>query len=168
MPEAKVKIIDGESFSVSQPYSAGHVLTDIEARVLNQVRSENIGNNMRSAVKDAKEKKDKGDSTDFDKLAAIVAAYDAEYTFATPGSGPSRKLDPLEREAISLAKEVVAKKLADKGLSARVVPEGETKESWAEKIAANVEKFAGHEAILKLAKQRLAQKDKSLADLELS
>jgi hypothetical protein len=166
MAEAKTKIIDGESFQISQPYTAGHTLTEIEARVLNQVRSENIGNNLRSAIKDAKDKRDKGDSADFDKLADLVAQYDAEYTFATPGAGGStRKLDPVEREALALAKDYVKADLAKKGRKVSQVPEGLTEDEWKAKLENAYETVAGREEIIKLAKQRVAQKQKVTADL---
>src|SRR5688572_6489425 len=107
MPEPKTKIIDGESFTISQPYEAGHACTDAEARALNQVRSENIGNNLRVMIKEAKEKRDAGDNSAYDGLAAAVADYDAKYTFSMGGGGggTSRKMDPIEREARSLATE---------------------------------------------------------------
>ena len=39
--------ISGQAFDVSTPYAAGHTLTEAEAKVLNQTRAENIGNNFR-------------------------------------------------------------------------------------------------------------------------
>jgi hypothetical protein len=53
MPETKTKTIEGKNFEISQPYEEGHVITAIEARVLNQTRSENIGNNVRAKLKEA-------------------------------------------------------------------------------------------------------------------
>ena len=44
----KSKIIDGLSFEISQPYAAGQTINEAEAKALNQVRSENIGNNLRT------------------------------------------------------------------------------------------------------------------------
>ena len=39
MPETKAKVINGISFNILQPYLAGHVLTELEAKVINQTRS---------------------------------------------------------------------------------------------------------------------------------
>lgn len=161
MPEAKAKIINGETFQISQPYIAGHILTEIEAKVLNQVRSENIGNNMRESVKEALEAREKGDGSKYDALAGLVAAYDAEYTFASGGGGgTSRKLDPIEREAKALAEAYVREDLKKKGRTWKQVPEGLTEDEWVAKRDAVVENLMASEGILKLAKQRVQQKSK--------
>lgn len=164
MPAPKIKLIDGESFSISQPYEPGHVLTEAEAKTLNQTRSENIGNNLRSAVKDAKEARDnpeKPDSTAFDGLIALVAKYDQDYNFSMGGGGGStRKLDPIEREAKSLATEYIKADLAKKGRTWKQVPEGMTAEAWEEKREAVLEGLMVREDIVKLAKKRVAEKQK--------
>jgi len=116
MPETKTKIIDGESFEITWPYVAGHVLNDAEAKALNQVRSENIGNNLRSAVKEAKEKAEKGDANAMTELRTAVAEYDREYTFALGGT-PARKLDPVEREARNIANEYLKAEFAKKRIT---------------------------------------------------
>lgn len=161
MSETKAKIIAGESFQVSQPYAAGHTLTEVEAKVLNQVRSENIGNNLRELVKEALEAREKGDNSKYDALAEAVAKYDAEYTFTSGGGGGvSRKLDPVEREAKSLAEAYVREDLRKKGRTWKQVPEGLSEEEWIAKRDAVVEQLMASEGILKLAKQRVSQKTK--------
>jgi len=171
MPETKTKIIDGESFEITWPYAAGHVLNDAEAKALNQVRSENIGNNLRSAVKEAKEKAEKGDANAMTELRTTVAEYDREYTFALGGT-PARKLDPVEREARNIANEYLKAELAKKGRKINQVPEGLTKEQWEEKLEANREKLMANETILKAARKRVAEKQKivdgDLGELELA
>lgn len=160
MPEMKSKVIAGESFQLSQPYAAGHTLTEAEAKTLNQVRSENIGNNLREKIKELI------DAGKLDDAKALVAEKDStyEFTLASVGTG-SRQLDPVEKEARALAKEIVKAKLAEKGLKFNVPPDGETKESWAEKMEANVEKFASNESVLAEAKKAVAAKQKRLAGL---
>lgn len=169
MPEPKTKIIDGESFTITQPYSEGHICTAAEAKALNQVRSENIGNNLRSAIKEARDKRDAGDTKDWDGLADLVAKYDSEYTFAMGGGGGgARKMDPIEREAYTLAKEYIKGHLAETGRKINVTPEGMTDDEWKEKVEANIERVAGSDEILKLAKKRVGEKQKihgSLASL---
>lgn len=162
----KDKIINGVAFQVAQPYAAGHTLTEVEAKVLNQVRSENIGNNLRSQVKAAQEA---GKSED--ELKALVAAYDAEYTFTTVGESTRVVLDPIEREARNIAKDIIKEKLAGLGRKLNTIPEGHTKESWAEKLEENISKVAAQDAVLKAAKKAVDEKKKrteALAgDLEL-
>lgn len=164
MPEAKTKLIDGESFTISQPYVAGHALTEAESKALNQTRSENIGNNMRSVVKAAKEKRDAGDSSDFDALASEIAKYDAEYTFAMGGSGPSaRKLDPIEREARNIANLIIKDHLAKTGRKITVAPEGLSKEEWDAKIEEQRELLMTRDDVVKLAKKQVTDKQKVIA-----
>lgn len=164
MPEPKIKLIDGESFNVSQPYAEGHVCTAAEGKALNQTRSENIGNNLREIVKAAKAKRDDPaapDATDFNGLAELVAKYDAEYNFSMGGGGSgTRKLDPIEREAKKIADETIRAHLAKTGRKIGTTPEGDTDESWAEKIDAQREKLMVSDAVVKLAKKRVAERQK--------
>ena len=45
MSHTSIKI--GENrFEIKAPYVAGHVVTDIEAKVLNRTFAENVGNNV--------------------------------------------------------------------------------------------------------------------------
>lgn len=164
---SKTKVINGESFEISQPYAEGHVMTAAEAKALNQTRSENIGNNLRSAVADAIKKRDEGDPTDFQGLAALVAKYDSEYTFALGGSGPStRKLDPVEREARSIANDIIKADLAAKGRKLSQVPDGLTKEEWEAKVEAIREELMQRDNVLKLARDNV-KKRKAVIDAGL-
>lgn len=100
--------IAGEVFTVAVPYAAGHVITEAEANALNQSRCEAVRNNTAKAVKEALEAGDKN------KAAEIVAAYDAEYVFSIrSGGGATKVIDPIEREALKVAKEVLKAKLAE-------------------------------------------------------
>lgn len=167
MPEQKKKLIAGEEFMVSQPYAAGHVLTEVEAKTLNQTRAENIGNNLRETVKDALAKRDAGDSSAYDTLAQTVAAYDAEYTFAMGGSGVStRKLDPIEREAKAIATELIKNDLATKGRKWTQVPEGLTKDEWEAKRDAVLEQVMTRDDVIALAKKRVKEKEKLAGGIE--
>jgi len=159
MPENKTKVIAGVAFEISQPYAAGHTLTEAEAKTLNQVRSENIGNNLRDKIKELLEKNDEAGAK------ALVAEKDSTYEFTLASVGATAKLDPVEREARAIAKDIVKAKLAEKGLKINVAPDGESKESWAEKIEANIEKFASHENVLKEAKKAVDAKKKRLDNL---
>lgn len=145
-------LIDGESFEIQTPYVPGHAITEVEARVLNQTRAENIGNNFRKAVKEAKEK---GES--LDAVRAALAQYDAEYNF-TSGGVARTPIDPLEREARAIAKEAIKSKLAAEGRKLKDIDEA--------KLEAAIDKVAAQDDVLKMAKSRLAAK-KKVADVEI-
>ena len=147
--------INGVAFEISTPYAEGHVLTAAEAKVLNQTRAENIGNNFRKAVKDAQDK-----GTDMSVVGASLREYDASYVF-TMGGTSRTPIDPIEAEAIRIAKEVVKAKLAEKGLK---VKDYVANEANAAKYDAAVDKIAAQDDTLKLAKQRVANK-KKVADV---
>jgi hypothetical protein len=83
----------GLRFDVRAPYSAGHVCTKGEARVLNQKRLESIRNHLAVMAKN-------GVLTQAD-----VDAYAASYVF---GERTSRR--PVEAEALALARRLARKK----------------------------------------------------------
>lgn len=155
--------ISGETFEVSAPYAAGHVLNEAEAKVLNQTRAENIGNNFRAAVKKALE------AGNLAEVKQQIAEYDNAYQFSMSVS--RQPIDPIESEAFKIAKEVVKARIAEKtGLTVKKYLEIEGNEA---KYDAAVEKVASQEDTLKLAKKRVAEKKKTLdiaadADLELA
>lgn len=153
MPEPKIKTIEGRNFNISQPYEEGHVLSAIEARVLNQTRSENIGNNVRAKLKEAIE----GGKSD-DELAALVAEVDAAYAFTAAGTRAAARLDPYEREARKIARELLRAHLADTGRKLTVAPDGSTQEEWDEKIEAEVDRIATMDTVLEAAKKEVDAK----------
>jgi len=155
MPEPKTKTIEGRNFEISQPYEEGHVLTAIEARVLNQTRSENIGNNVRAKLKEAIEQ-----GASDDQLAALVAEVDAAYAFTAAGTRAAAKLDPYEREARKIARELLKNHLAQDGRKLTVAPEGLTQEEWDEKIEAEVDRIATMDSVLEAAKKEVDAKKK--------
>jgi hypothetical protein len=106
--------IQGLSFTVATPYAEGHVVTEAEAKALNQTRSEAVRNNMASVVKAAKGE----DETvaDMDALIAAVAEYDAAYQFTLASVGGGRKTtDPVEAEALRLARSAITAQLKAAG-----------------------------------------------------
>ena len=153
MPEPKTKTIEGRNFEISQPYEEGHVLTAIEARVLNQTRSENIGNNVRAKLKEAIEQ-----NADDAALTALVAEVDAAYAFTAAGTRATARLDPYEREARKIARELLRSHLAGTGRKLTVAPEGTTEEEWNEKIEAEVDRIATTEQVLEAAKKEVDAK----------
>lgn len=144
------KTINGLVFEISQPYAEGHVVTEAEARVLNQTRAENIGNNLRAKIK---ELQDAG--APFEAIAEVVAARDAEYVFTLAAARASRQMDPYEKEANKIARELLKAHLAESGRKLTVAPEGLTEEEWSEKIENEVDRIAATEQVVKAAKQRV-------------
>jgi hypothetical protein len=148
----KTILIGGEGFEVSTPYAAGHVVTEIEAKVLNQTRAENIGNNFRKAVKEAK---DKGEG--MDAVRGQIAKYDGEYTFSAGGVARV-PIDPIEKEARSIALTAIKAKFKKDGKNIKALPEGKLEEL--------IDTVAAQDNVLKLAKERVKAKSK-VADLDL-
>lgn len=160
-PSLKTIQIAGVNFEAPFKYSAGHVLTDVEAKTLNQTRFENLRNNFAKTVKDAKIEGD----TPTDELRAKFAEYEAKYDFAAPGAGGvSRTLDPIEKEALALARDIVKAALANKGRSYNPPKEAteEQKEAYKAQIAASVEAVAAKDEVIAQAKKNVAARAKSI------
>lgn len=150
--------IHGEKFTVGAPYAEGHTLTAVEAKVLNQVRAENIGNNFRADVKKALD-----GGGNLAEVRAKFVEYDGTYTFAAGGSTRT-PVDPVEREAQSIAKLAVKDKIREK--HGKSVKEYLAVEGNQEKYDAAVEQIASQDDVLKEAKKRVAARKKSIANTE--
>ena len=87
---------------------------------LNQVRAENVRNNCAKKVKTATADLAEGAEITSEAMAALsaeVAAYDSAYVFnMATVSAAARVVDPVEREAIKLARANVTALLKEKGL----------------------------------------------------
>lgn len=107
--------IAGQTFSIPRPYTEGHVLLLNEAAALNQVFGENLRNNFASTVKNAVE------AGTFDAAALQVALdeYAHSYEFgvrkAREGGSVRAPKDPVEAEAMSIAKDKVRAAIKAKG-----------------------------------------------------
>ncbi len=164
MPESRPKVINGISFAISQPYVAGHTISEIEAKVLNQTRSENIGNNVRQMIKDMQEGLGKFENLGAQPESAIVAyvtEFDAAYEFKSASEGGRTSRDPYETEARKLARELVKSSLAAKGRKLTDVPEGMDKDSWDDKLATEIDRIASAEGVLAQAKKNVDAKRKA-------
>lgn len=154
----KMISIGGEKFEVTAPYAEGHVCTATEAKVLNQTRAENIGNNFRAEVKKAR---DEGNG--YDAVRASLSAYDAEYTFAMGGTTRT-PTDPVEREAQALASAAITAKLKDKGIKLKdyLAVEGNQ-----EKYDAALEKLSMQDDVIAAARKRVEER-KKVTEFDLS
>lgn len=110
MSDRKIIIAGGE-FTIPQPFEAGHVCTEGEARALNQLLAENVRNNMAAKVK-------AGTAT-----ADDVLAYAKDYEFSV-ASVPQAKLDPVENECRKLARAAIKAELGKQGVKLEQVDEG--------------------------------------------
>ncbi len=114
MPDPRTITIQGESFTVAQPFVEGHQCTEHDARTLNQTRSENIRNNLAARIKAYNE--GKNGAMTMDEIVVYAKTYDEEYTFAKAPVGSGRRtLDPVEREARKLSREAIKLNLSRKG-----------------------------------------------------
>lgn len=144
MTEAQTKTVTIAKlpFEVTTPYTEGHTLTAAEAKALNQVRCENIRNNTAKRVKEMLEEgKSNGE------ISELVSAYDAEYEFTLASTGGRRVLDPVEKEARSLAREAIKQKLAADGRKLKDIDK--------EKLEEAIATVAARDEIQKLAKQNV-------------
>lgn len=155
--------IAGVNFEAPFKYAAGHVLTESEARALNQTRFENLRNNFASKVKASVEGAD-GAIPQAD-LPKAFAEFEAAYDFSMPGAGGgTARLDPVEKEALAIAREVVRAKLAKAGKSYNP-PKGaspEEAEAYKAQIAAAVERVAASDTVVATAKKNVASRSKAL------
>ncbi len=123
--------IQGLIFAFSSPYSEGHTLNANEASAMNNLRGENLRNNFAAKIKALLEPKDgpkrsAGDLTEEEKatLQAQFAAYDAEYVLSGKRVAKA-PVDPVEREATRMAKEIVDGALRKKGIDKKALGDGQ-------------------------------------------
>lgn len=161
MPDNKLfSILDIEGFSAGQPYAEGLTIDAAEAKVLNQVRKENLANNFRAAVQDFKDGKPDAAKSEAELLAAF-SALDADYKFTLTNAGGSRKLEPWEREARSLVRpELKAAIAADSAFEAqfKAMSETDQKDWFDAKLDEIIESNAD---IQKAAKKIVADRQKA-------
>lgn len=157
MPDANsaktISIYDLE-FKVPQPYAEGHVLTAIEAKQLNQVFAENIANNQRAAIKKAIAEVNDEENPKPDALNDAIAAfneYASKYQFTEASAGGASTLTPLEREALKIAKQIVAAHLAKKGKKVKDIDK--------DKLESEYARVAQDDKVLKLAKKALKDRE---------
>lgn len=148
--------IQGVLVDITQPYEAGHVITEAEAKALNQTRSENIGNNVRKVIKELVEAG--GDAAVIQAAAQeLVTEKDKgyEFTLASVGGGSAR-LDPLTKECQAIARNFIGGKLKEMGVTQKQYLEKNGEDAIKIKVA----ELAEHPEIVKAAKKALAERAK--------
>lgn len=160
--EPKIISIFDLDFTVSQPYEAGHTVTEAEAKALNQVRKENLGNNFRGTVKKAVEEA----GVDADgkavpladaKIAELTATFtdlDSKYVFTLANATSSRKLEPWEREVRTLIKGAIREQLAAE------TPPRKMSDLSDEEVESIIDGNSDNPDIVKAAKKAIADRQK--------
>lgn len=100
-------LIKGYTFSLTEPFHPGTVITKGEAQALNKLRVENIANNLRELVNKAVATLEPGEMLSQEKLAEIqaeITRYDLGYQFLERHS-PRTRLGAIEQEARAVARE---------------------------------------------------------------
>lgn len=159
MPDKKTITVQGLMVEVSQPYEAGHTVTEAEAKALNQVRAENIGNNVRKAINELKDDESLSDDARQKAAQKLVNEKDAGYEFTLASVGGRQTLDPLAKEARAIAKNYITGKIKESGTTIKAYLEKNGDDAIAQKVA----EIEEHPEIIKAAKKAIAERQK-LAD----
>lgn len=109
--------IAGKAFTVPQPYTEGHVLSTNEAAALNQTYAENLRNNFAGKVKEAEE----AGTFELEVFQGRLDDYASEYEFGVR-TGGGRTSDPVQAEAMAIARDLVRRALQKKGHKLADVP----------------------------------------------
>lgn len=109
--------IQGEKFNVTTPYVAGHAITESEANALNQVRCENIRNNV--ATKLRKLQAGEEGAMTMEEIVAFANDYDQKYDFTQSRGTGRAAMSPVEREARRLARTALGAALKKAGKKRR-------------------------------------------------
>lgn len=147
--------IKGYTFTISEPFQSGTIITKGEAQALNDLRVENIANNLRKLVNDQVALLAPGaqlSETVLAELQAKFTEYDQNYRFLEKHV-PRPRLGDIEEEARALARERAEEQARQAG---QVLTEEEL-----EALGAEMEKLP---AIREEARERVAAKRRVLAE----
>lgn len=142
-------IIKGYTFNISEPFQAGTIITKGEAQALNNLRTENIANNLRKLVNDQLALLQPGEmipSPVLEEIQSQITRYDHGYTFVEKHT-PKLRLGDIEAEAREIARERVEAQL--RRIGSTLEPE-----KMEEAISAN----ALFPTVLEEARERVAVK----------
>jgi len=106
--------IKGVSLKFSLPFYDGYRLRQNDADVLNQTYRENLSNNFRKVVEEAIEK----GNADPQALQKELDEYVISYDFGVRVGG-FKSADPIETQAITLAKMLAKKALRQQGVKTK-------------------------------------------------
>lgn len=156
-------VIQGYDFTIPAPFAEGHPLTANEAAAMNQLYAENVRNNsasrIKAAVKAAEEAGTEfsldttmvGEGEDAVTLRASIEDYAENYEFGARRTSTREPVDPVQREALRIAKDVASQQLASKGVKQKDLAEGVYDELLA--------KIVGMDKVQKLAAKRVKERE---------
>lgn len=123
--------IQGLTFAYSAPYAEGQTLTANLAGALNNLRGENLRNNFAARIKallepKGGEKREITSLSDEEKaqLQLDFAEYDSKYELSGKRVAKA-PIDPVEKEATRMAKEIIDGALRKKGVDKKALAEGQ-------------------------------------------
>lgn len=156
MPQTSRFTVQDCAVEVNMPYKEGHVLTFVEALVLNRLRAASIAKRARADIE--KVLSNGHDPDEQDKEIQKIVEQEAEvFQFRPRGAGLAKpKLTPLEKEARKLARAYV-KRIYDK--KDRSI--NDNREQYNEDVG----RVAAHPTTIAAAKRLLAQQEKLFAAL---
>lgn len=137
-PRAEATISE-HNFTVPQPFTEGHTCTANEAQALNQLLIENVRNNFAQQMKRAGEK---GEAI---PGQAELDAYVSEYQFGIRRSFTS---DPVRKEAIDIAINLVKQAINEQGKKVKDFDASIIREKAEEVVDANPELLEQAKAII--------------------
>ena len=108
-PVEAITIGGTPGINIPQPFGEGHVCTAGEAHVLNQTLKENARNNLRERVK-------KDANGDKGVAQGLADEYITNYKFGERSGGGFRSADPIQTEAMEIARKAVRNALVRKGI----------------------------------------------------
>ena len=152
------KIVAGISLNISEPYSSGQTLGPTEAKVLNKIRAKNFTNTIRSKVADLIQ-----EELSEEQIQTLVTDMDSCYV---PSS--SSILDPIEREALKLAADMVKSHLLETGRRPSICPPEFSEDEWQEKISNEIDRVAETPAVVELATKNVEARRKSSSSIALA
>jgi hypothetical protein len=142
--------VQGKPVTVPQPFAPGYKLRENDASVLNQTYAENIRNNLSATVKAAVEAK-KSEK----EIQALVDEYVKAYDFGVR-TGGGRSADPVQVEAMNIARQKVREALKKQGVKVSDVPAADINKAAKDAIAT-------YPKIMEMAKQMAELKAKAVA-----
>lgn len=136
-----LKVVAGIETEISEPYAAGMILSEVDAKILNKVRAKNFTNAIRSKIEkmrleDLSELEIKNHISDMDSCYVLSA---------------TSILDPIEREAIKIATDLVKAHLAQDGRKINQTPAGYSDDEWQTIISQEIERVAETAEVISVA-----------------
>lgn len=150
-----LKIVAGIEAEISEPYAAGMILSEVDAKILNKLRAKNFTNSIRAKI----EKMKLEDLTELE-IKNHISDMDSCYVLSTASI-----LDPVEREAQKLATDILKSHLAETGRKINQTPAGFSDDEWQTKISEEIDRIAEDPKVLSVAQTNVELRRKNSSTL---